>query len=91
MHAILSRLIGCYAYSAICIRITILNSRAPPLTIVGSAPGYGHAVSCVLYCSRNLCPRSCCIIYQTTFTMSDPPFKSVLIDVYSDDSCSQYK
>ena len=24
--------------------------------------------------------RSCCIIYQTTFTMSDPPFKSVLID-----------
>ena len=41
------------------------------------------------------CPRSCCIIYQTTFTMSDPPFKSVLIvgvTVYgrSDDSCSQY-
>ena len=41
------------------------------------------------------CPRSCCIIYQTTFIMSDPPFKSVLIvgvTVYgrSDDSCSQY-
>ena len=38
MHAILSRLIGCYAYSAICKRITILNSRAPLLTIVGRAP-----------------------------------------------------
>ena len=47
MHAILSRLIGCYAYSAICIRITILISRAPPLTIVGRAPGSARtAVPC---------------------------------------------
>ena len=48
MHAILSRLIiGCYAYSAICIRITILISRAPPLTIVGRARGSaGTAAPC---------------------------------------------
>ena len=48
MHAILSRLIGCYAYSAICIRITILIIRAPPLTIVGRAHGSARtAVPCM--------------------------------------------
>ena len=55
MHAILSRLIGCYAYSVICIRITILISRAPPLTIVGIGLVALHARpcrACVLYCSR---------------------------------------
>ena len=48
MHALLSRLIGCYAYSAICIRITILIIRAPPLTIVGRAHGSARtAVPCM--------------------------------------------
>ena len=50
MHAILSLLIGCYPYSAICIRITILNSRAPPLTIVGRAHGSARA-----YAPRHVC------------------------------------
>ena len=51
MHAILSRLIGCYAYSAICIRITILNSRAPPLTIVGRAPGSARTAAPRVMCA----------------------------------------
>ena len=48
MHAYLSRLIGSYAYSVICIHITILIIRAPPLTIVGRAHGSARtAVPCM--------------------------------------------
>ena len=60
MHAILSRPIGCYAYSVICIRITILISRAPPLTIVGRARGS----------ARTAVPCMCALLFTQTVPLS---------------------